>query len=149
MGPSDRVSCSEQRKKYSNSNVVMNETSQYHVQVSPRPPRPPSTTSRRAPAPPRPRLCQGWGTPGETQAGEDGLWVPPQPSDRGPGGEEAVLLAPQQRLEREGGAVRLVSELLLGALTATSMEPGKMDNRTLDQLTAQETFAPGSVLIHT
>lgn len=95
------------------------------------------------------RLCQGRGTPGETQAGEDGLWVPPQPSDRGPGGEEAVLLAPQQRLEWEGGAVRLVSELLLGALTATPMEPGKMDNRTLDQLTAQETFAPGSVLIHT
>lgn len=28
---------SEQRKKYSNSNVIMHETSQYHVQVSPSP----------------------------------------------------------------------------------------------------------------
>lgn len=28
---------SEQRKKYSNSNVIMHETSQYHVQVRPRP----------------------------------------------------------------------------------------------------------------
>lgn len=27
--------CSEQRKKYSNSNVIMHETSQYHVQVRP------------------------------------------------------------------------------------------------------------------
>lgn len=29
--------CSEQRKKYSNSNIIMHETSQYHVQVRPAP----------------------------------------------------------------------------------------------------------------
>lgn len=63
--------------------------------------------------------------------GEDGLWVPLQPSDGGPSWEETVLLAPQRRLEREGGAVRLASELLLGALTATPMELGKMGDHTI------------------
>ena len=63
--------------------------------------------------------------------GEDGLWVPLQPSDGGPSREKTVLLAPQRRLEREGGTIRLASQLLLGALTATPMELGRMGDRTI------------------
>lgn len=74
-GVRDAFSRPEQRKKYSNSNVIMHEISQYHVQVRPQPR----------------KQCHSWGTSPWSWAQHNGETTPPVPQSSWWGHGEPTL----------------------------------------------------------